>query len=69
MSKVALIGATGNAGSRILSELARRKYRVTAIVRDVARVPPSPGVTVKSADVADLRSSAACYSKRVILKS
>ncbi len=36
---VALIGATGNAGSRILSELVRRGHAVTAIVRNPERVP------------------------------
>lgn len=50
---VALIGATGNAGSRILAELVRRGHSVTAIVRDVARVPKSPGVEAKSGDVLD----------------
>ncbi len=33
---VALIGATGNAGSRILTELLQRGHSVTAIVRDAA---------------------------------
>jgi uncharacterized protein len=37
--KVALIGATGNAGSRILAELTRRDHTVTAIVRNPERVP------------------------------
>ena len=50
---VALIGATGNAGSRILAELVRRRHSVTAIVRDVTRVPLSPGVEAKSGDVQD----------------
>ena len=48
---VALIGATGNAGARILAELVRRRHSVTAIVRNVARVPLSPGVQAKSGDV------------------
>src|SRR5258708_4807404 len=39
MMRVSLIGATGNAGSRILAELARRAHRVTAIVRHPERVP------------------------------
>jgi len=53
--QVALVGATGNAGSRILAELVRRGHSVTAIVRDVARVPSAPGVTAKSGDVTDER--------------
>jgi uncharacterized protein len=49
----ALIGATGNAGSRILAELVRRGHSVTAVVRDASRVPALPNVTAKSGDVAD----------------
>jgi uncharacterized protein len=51
--KVALIGATGNAGSRILAELTRRGHTVTAIVRNPARLPALPGVTSKMGDVSD----------------
>lgn len=50
---VALIGATGNAGSRILTELVRREHSVTAIVRDVTKVPLSPGVEAKLGNVED----------------
>lgn len=50
---IALIGATGNAGSRILAELVRRGHSVTAIVRDVSRVPLSTGVEAKAGDVWD----------------
>jgi putative NADH-flavin reductase len=50
---VALIGASGNAGSRILAELVQRGHTVTAIVRDPARVPVLAGVEAKAGDVAD----------------
>lgn len=50
---VALIGATGNAGSRILHELVRRGHQVTAIVRNPERVPALPGVAAKRGDVLD----------------
>ncbi|TDR84526.1 NAD(P)-dependent oxidoreductase [Enterovirga rhinocerotis] len=50
---VALIGATGQAGSRILAELVRRGHRVTAIVRQPDRVPSQPGVTAERGDVYD----------------
>ena len=69
MNKVALIGATGNAGSRVLSELERRKYSVTAIVRDVARVPSGPRVTAKSADVGDVRALTSAIAGNEILIS
>src|SRR5712691_5603603 len=51
MSNVCLIGATGNAGSRILSELARRGHHVTALVRHPERVPKLNGVVATSGDV------------------
>lgn len=50
---VALIGATGNAGSRILAELANRGHSVTAIVRNPGQVPPLPGVTATKGDAND----------------
>jgi uncharacterized protein len=58
--KVALYGATGNAGSRILKELVARGHQVTAIVRDPARFPqPGPGVLVKQDDLSDPKKIAA----------
>jgi uncharacterized protein len=52
--KVALYGATGKAGSRILKELVSRGHSVIAIVRDPAKLPqPGPGVTVKQDDLSD----------------
>ena len=61
--KVALYGATGKAGSRILKELVSRRHRVTAIVRDPARIPqPGPDVTVKRDDLADPREIAAAIN-------
>ena len=51
--KIALVGASGNAGSRLLSELVNRGHDVTAIVRNPEKVPASPKVTVKKGDVYD----------------
>jgi putative NADH-flavin reductase len=51
--KVALIGATGNAGSRILAELSRRGHEVTAIVRNPDGVPTGAHVTARKGDVSD----------------
>ncbi|WP_375243991.1 NAD(P)-dependent oxidoreductase [Sphingomonas parapaucimobilis] len=49
--KIALIGASGNAGSRILKELSDRGHAVTAIARNVDRIATLPGVTPVSGDV------------------
>jgi uncharacterized protein len=56
---VALVGATGNAGSRILSELVSRGHSVTAIARNAARVPSLSGVEARSGDAADEKGLAA----------
>jgi hypothetical protein len=50
MMRVALIGATGNAGSRILAELSQRGHQVTAVVRHPERVPRLDGVIAKKGD-------------------
>jgi putative NADH-flavin reductase len=50
MMRVALIGATGNAGSRILAELSQRGHEVTAVVRHPERVPRLDGVIAKKGD-------------------
>jgi putative NADH-flavin reductase len=57
--KIALIGATGNAGSRILAELSNRGHHVTAIARQPENVPALPGVTSVKADVGDVAGLAA----------
>ena len=51
--KIALIGASGNAGSRILDELVRRGHSVTAIVRNPEKIAQNPKVTVRAGDVFD----------------
>jgi putative NADH-flavin reductase len=57
--KIALIGATGNAGSRILAELSRRGHAVTAVARHPERVPALAGVTSLKADANDVAGLAA----------
>lgn len=51
--KIAVVGASGNAGSRITAELARRGHAVTAIARNPARIAAQPNVTAKQGDVLD----------------
>lgn len=50
---VALIGGSGNAGSRILKELVQRGHRVTVVVRRPERVPPHDRVVSERVDVHD----------------
>jgi putative NADH-flavin reductase len=58
MMKIALIGATGNVGSRILDELTRRGHVVTAIVRHPDKVPHKPNVTAQRGDADDVEALA-----------
>ncbi|MCZ7447581.1 NAD(P)-dependent oxidoreductase [Agrobacterium rhizogenes] len=53
MVKIALIGASGNAGSRILKELSDRGHQVTAIARNPEKIAALPNVVAKKGDVFD----------------
>lgn len=53
MADIALIGASGNAGKRILKELSDRGHHVTAIARDGGRIEHLPNVTVRQIDASD----------------
>lgn len=52
--KIAVIGATGNVGSRIVPELLNRGHHVTAIVRSPEKVPARANLVAKKGDVFDL---------------
>ena len=51
--KIALIGATGFIGSRLLAELTSRGHQVTAIVRNPEKVPQGAGIVAEKGDVYD----------------
>lgn len=51
--KIALIGATGNVGQRVVKEATDRGHEVVAIARDVSKVAPQAGVTTVQADMTD----------------
>lgn len=53
MAHVALIGASGNAGNRILKELSDRGHRVTGIARNPDKIARLPNVTAVAGDVVD----------------
>lgn len=50
---IAVLGASGRAGSEITKELAARGHRVLAIARNPDRIPAAPGVTPKAGDASD----------------
>jgi putative NADH-flavin reductase len=49
--KIVLYGATGNAGSRILTELLGRGHEVVAIVRNPDKLAANDGLTVQQGDL------------------
>ena len=56
--KIAIIGATGNVGSRLIEESLRRGHAVTAIARQASKLPGRDGVTTRDVDVADTQALA-----------
>ena len=48
---IVLYGATGNAGSRILTELLSRGHKVKAIVRDPQKLTPAAALTAEPGDL------------------
>ncbi|WEO99738.1 NAD(P)H-binding protein [Streptomyces sp. FXJ1.172] len=71
MSKIALFGATGTIGSRILDEALNRGHQVTAVVRDPAKLAATrPGLAVMTGDVLDPASVAdAAQGQDVVLSA
>ena len=68
--KIALIGASGNVGSRILDEALRRGHNLIAIARDASKIAQRIGVTVVAADVKDAAAlSAAIKGADVVISS
>ena len=53
MSKIAIIGATGRAGSQLVEEALRRGHSVVAIARNTDRLAGLPGITAKPVDALD----------------
>lgn len=51
--KIAVLGASGRAGSEIVKELARRGHQVTGVARNPARIPVGYGITADTGDVND----------------
>ena len=52
--KIALIGASGNIGSKVLNEALSRGHQVTAIVRNTAKLAQRQGVTPQQCDLSQV---------------
>jgi len=51
--KIALVGATGFVGSKVLAEALQRGHQVTALARTPSKIAPQAGLTVVQADATD----------------
>ena len=51
---LAIVGSTGNIGSRVLDEALRRGHKVTATSRDPAKLVARPNMSAKAASTADV---------------
>lgn len=51
--KIAIIGATGNVGTRLTDEALRRGHSVAALARQASKLPARDGLTTRDVDVAD----------------
>ncbi|MGH8149967.1 MAG: NAD(P)-dependent oxidoreductase [Steroidobacteraceae bacterium] len=51
--KIALIGATGNVGTKIVTEALSRGHQMIGIARHVDKLQPRTGLTAKQADLAN----------------
>jgi hypothetical protein len=68
--KLALIGATGFVGTRVLNEALERGHQVTAIVRNILRLPVHSNLIPRKADVQDFESiSSAVAGHDVIISA
>jgi putative NADH-flavin reductase len=59
MSKIAILGATGNAGQRLVTEALNRGHQVTGLSRHADEQAPRDGVTWIKTDVDDVDGTAA----------
>lgn len=59
---LAIVGATGNIGSRILDEALSRGHSVSGLTRDAGKLPPRPGLIACAVDNGDAARLGAALS-------
>jgi putative NADH-flavin reductase len=67
MTSIALIGATGNIGGRILDEALSRGHRVTGTTRDAAKLPPRTNLTPVVVNTTDVEKLAAVLKNHEVV--
>ncbi|MFI5563717.1 NAD(P)-dependent oxidoreductase [Amycolatopsis japonica] len=60
--KIAVVGASGMAGSRVVAEAASRGHHVTAVFRSMPPKSPHPGVEVVRGDATDVDRMSAVFA-------
>ncbi|KFZ81597.1 NADH-flavin reductase [Amycolatopsis sp. MJM2582] len=60
--KIAVVGASGMAGSRVIAEAASRGHHVTAVFRSTPPKSPHPGVEVVRGDATDVDRMSAVFA-------
>lgn len=58
MAKIALVGASGNIGGRVLAEALARGHTVTGVVRNTDKLEPRTHLTIARGDVNDSATAA-----------
>lgn len=69
MTSIALLGATGNVGSRLLDEALSRGHRVTALVREPARLASRADLNVVAGDAKDPQAAKVLSGHDVLVSS
>jgi putative NADH-flavin reductase len=59
---IAIIGATGRVGTRLIDEALRRGHRVTALARTASRLPARAGLTTRDVDATDSQALASALA-------
>lgn len=67
--KIALIGASGYVGAKLLDEALRRGHQVTALVRRPEKLPAHPALAARAADVYEAEALAAAVKGHDVVLS
>ncbi|CAG9167509.1 NAD(P)-dependent oxidoreductase [Cupriavidus pinatubonensis] len=59
---IAIIGATGRVGTRLIDEALRRGHHVTALARTASRLPTRDSLTTRNVDATDSQALAAALA-------
>ena len=67
--KIAIIGATGSVGSRLVTEALRRSHEVTGIARHADKLEQQPRLTLRNGDINDAALSPLLKGHDVVISA